>query len=87
MGSPHPMPPSDFRFDRQRGTEHLGQRVGEGLRIKIPRAFQESGSTSLRSLLHPSQFLGQSGSQNPKGEYARAGWYFGSCADALWSVT
>lgn len=73
MGSPHPMPPSDFRFDRQRGTEHLGQRVGEGLPIKIPRAFQDAGSTSLRSPLHPSLFLGQPGSQNPKGEYGRAG--------------
>lgn len=67
MGSPHPMPPSDFRFDRQRGTEHLGQRVGEGLPIKIPRVFQEAGSTSPRSPLHPSLFLDNQAARIQKG--------------------
>lgn len=49
MGSPHPVSPPDFRFDGQRGTEHLSQAVGEGLPVKIPRAYQGVRSTSLRS--------------------------------------
>lgn len=49
MGSPHPVPPPDFRFDGQQGTEHLSQAVGEGLPVKIPRAFRGAGRTSLRS--------------------------------------
>lgn len=71
VGSPHPMPPSDSPFDEQQGTERLGQRVGEGLPLKIPGAFPVLEAPLSGASPHPSLFLGEEGSQNPKGEDLR----------------